>query len=1212
MSTFKKLSFLAAFLFLLSGLSWLADRLMPVQDSALAYTSRLDAAMQQLLLQEETIFNNLPASDSLFFSALPTETTLPYYLIDEEDGTLQFWSDNDYVPSFFRLNNQKRIQLVRIPLGDFMVVQKKLPDHPLRLISVVPLQADATANAVIKESLNWLFPEENVRFSIQRLNQGKEWEFNDESVLWVASSIPGSADNTYENLIASLLLIVAFLIALTAQLPLFKNDWKFGVAWLCLLWVIRILMLAFKLPFHWYPLALFDPAYYASSQLNPSLGDLSLNLLLVLLTVAWLRPLLTKGISSIYQKLQNRPLWIIAFQLLFAYGVFWLVLMAYKTLFYHTQYSLDITQMLDLDQFRIVSWLNFLFIGLSAFLLVLTLLKNKQPLPDWKVSLVLPLFGLLLMLFFGEERWLLAGIGAAVVLLVIKLVQQEKEEAYTGYPFALFTLVFVALISLAAARTLQNFRQQERNIYKEQLASSLLAENDPIAEFLLAEVRQKIKQDPYILNRMFNPFLSKDGIVQKIRLMLLPRYLDKYDARIFLFQPDGSLLADNTNNMLSYSSLLRKALQDGQPIAEAKNLFLLKEPQSGSAKRYLQFISLEIQGLTLGYIVLDLGLKRYQPNLLLNSLETGITPLEDLPVNHLYYAVYQDNKLVYNAGAFDYVHYFDPVWLADEALYSGGIMEGDYHHLAIQGKSDKVVVVTDKSNATYVLLQNFAFFVMLVLLVIFSHWLIFLLLKRFDLSRFSMAVKIQLYLNIAILLPLFLVVVSTLSLLRNLEKSESEQTYYKKAEDISRNLSELLELQPNPEYLNTRVAEIARYTGTDLNLYSPEGKLISSSQPGLFQQNYLSEYIHPLAYAEIKEQNSRQMITTESLGRLEYKSAYMAVRSGRTGTLLGIVSLPFFDSGIALQEQEAAVFNNLVTIFVLVFLISFFALYFLARQLTRPLRSLAEKLKLVDLSGNNEPLSWRSEDEVGKLVKEYNTMLVNLQESKKALSRTEKESAWREMAKQVAHEIKNPLTPMKLSLQHLNRMLHRQTDNSAEQQKVDKTVRSLLAQINTLSDIATSFSAFAKMPVPETVRFELVGLVHEVISLFSAEEAEIKATLPEKQLFVLGDEKLMQRTLNNLIKNGLQAVPEGRIPHIKLMLKEQGDRLLLTIADNGLGIAADIQNKVFLPNFSTKYTGSGLGLAIAKRGIEHAGGRIWFETTEGEGTVFFIELPVAN
>ncbi len=262
-------------------------------------------------------------------------------------------------------------------------------------------------------------------------------------------------------------------------------------------------------------------------------------------------------------------------------------------------------------------------------------------------------------------------------------------------------------------------------------------------------------------------------------------------------------------------------------------------------------------------------------------------------------------------------------------------------------------------------------------------------------------------------------------------------------------------------------------------------------------------------------------------------------------------------------------------------------------------------MKKTTLSGENEKLEWNTHDEIGVLVQEYNLMIEKLEDSKKALAQNEKESAWKEMAQQVAHEIKNPLTPMKLKIQHLQRILST-TDPSQE------ALASLLQQVDTLSDIATSFSTFAKMPLPIIEKFNLTQLVYDIGELYkNRNDVEVKLKIPVSPVEAYADQKMMGRVFTNLILNGIQAVPDDRKPIINIeMYVNEIQEAVLIFKDNGIGIPKEIQDKVFMPNFSTKFTGSGIGLALAKRGVEQAGGRIWFETTEGQGTTFYITLPM--
>jgi nitrogen fixation/metabolism regulation signal transduction histidine kinase len=226
----------------------------------------------------------------------------------------------------------------------------------------------------------------------------------------------------------------------------------------------------------------------------------------------------------------------------------------------------------------------------------------------------------------------------------------------------------------------------------------------------------------------------------------------------------------------------------------------------------------------------------------------------------------------------------------------------------------------------------------------------------------------------------------------------------------------------------------------------------------------------------------------------------------------------------------------------------------------------------------------------------------------KQLAQNERESAWREMAKQVAHEIKNPLTPMKLSLQHLQRIYDPSDPQSKE--KIDRVASSIIEQIDALTKIANEFANFAKMPKPNEENLNLVPLLENVILVFSQEvDMEISVQTNEPQVWILADKDLMIRVFNNLIKNAIQSIPPDRNGKIEVILKSVQNKLTIEVRDNGRGIPLAARRKMFVPYFTTKSTGTGLGLAIVKQIVEMHHGSIWYDTVEESGTSFWIELP---
>ena len=266
-------------------------------------------------------------------------------------------------------------------------------------------------------------------------------------------------------------------------------------------------------------------------------------------------------------------------------------------------------------------------------------------------------------------------------------------------------------------------------------------------------------------------------------------------------------------------------------------------------------------------------------------------------------------------------------------------------------------------------------------------------------------------------------------------------------------------------------------------------------------------------------------------------------------------------------------------------------------------------MKKIDLSQENEPILWEGGDEIGVLVDQYNKMLLEVKNSANLLAKSERESAWREMAKQVAHEIKNPLTPMKLRVQHLERSL---SANPKEiQEKLKQFSKTMIDQIDTLSNIATEFSHFAKMPKAQWADVDLLDVLNGVVELYSNTpniNLHFVNTTDKQNLLVRADKDQLNRVFNNLVKNAVQALSEVADGQINVVLNDEGERYHIFIQDNGVGISKDQRSSIFVPNFTTKSTGTGLGLAMVKNIIEQSGGEIWFESEPGVSTVFHVLL----
>lgn len=316
-----------------------------------------------------------------------------------------------------------------------------------------------------------------------------------------------------------------------------------------------------------------------------------------------------------------------------------------------------------------------------------------------------------------------------------------------------------------------------------------------------------------------------------------------------------------------------------------------------------------------------------------------------------------------------------------------------------------------------------------------------------------------------------------------------------------------------------------------------------------------------------------------------------------------------FPSGNEADDPGTAFIMTLLNAYVFIFLIAIGIAVFMSRSITGPVAQLSEKLKRIRLGKQNETIQWAIDDEVGELIRDYNTMVTKLDESALLLAQTERDTAWREMAKQVAHEIKNPLTPMKLSIQYLQNAATRDEDLDlpAMIKRVSKT---LIEQIDNLTNIASEFSSYAKMPTATNEVFIINDVLASVHDLFrKREDMDIQLQVPINDLYVFADKSQIIRVFNNIVKNAIQSIPKSRRGLIHIKLYDTNDNVVISIEDNGVGIDDHMKEKVFYPNFTTKSSGMGLGLAICADIIQSFDGMIYFETEKGVGTKFLIELP---
>ena len=422
-------------------------------------------------------------------------------------------------------------------------------------------------------------------------------------------------------------------------------------------------------------------------------------------------------------------------------------------------------------------------------------------------------------------------------------------------------------------------------------------------------------------------------------------------------------------------------------------------------------------------------------------------------------------------------------------------------------------------------------------------------------------------------------------------------------------------LQTPADFLaKLRVKEISNIHRIDINMYNLAGELNKTSEKDFYDRGILSRKINPAAYMALDNLSQKDYVQeNEHIGDFVYKAAYIPVqlkRENQSSLKIGYLSLPYYSQLSSTRSDAVSFMGTLLNVYVFLLMIAGAIAILVANSITKPLTSIGQKLNAFRLGGRNEEIEYKAKDELGILINEYNKMVQNIRESAEMLAQSEREGAWREMAKQVAHEIKNPLTPMKLSIQYLMHAYNSGHDDLGSLMK--RVSVTLIQQIDNLAQIATEFSNFAKMPRAENIQLEINSLLESVYNLFNeVKEVQLELEMPNKELNVFADKNHLVSVFNNIIKNAIQAIPEDRTNgHVDIKLYEHDGKAIVKISDNGSGITDEMREKVFVPNFTTKSSGTGLGLAISKNIIESVQGAIYFETEIGEGTDFYVTLPI--
>jgi two-component system, NtrC family, nitrogen regulation sensor histidine kinase NtrY len=464
----------------------------------------------------------------------------------------------------------------------------------------------------------------------------------------------------------------------------------------------------------------------------------------------------------------------------------------------------------------------------------------------------------------------------------------------------------------------------------------------------------------------------------------------------------------------------------------------------------------------------------------------------------------------------------------------------------------------------------------------------------------SLAVKLQLVMLSLLLLVFAVIAWQTVTNVESEYAKYHEMRLLRKATTINSHIEYVLDeaddiVQIDWDHEVKKISEINRI---NMILLNESYEVIAFSS----DSNLINNIVVPKYLESSKHGESR--IEHRMLNNQDYLASYSKIELDE---VVIIVEVPYFNSGKDSSSEIKSLITQLVKIYFIFFLVILLIAPFIVNKLLSTLNVVRQKMNKLEIGGKNEKIETYSNDDLGALVREYNRMIDELEESANQLKQQERENAWKEIAQQVAHEIKNPLTPMKLSIQHLLRA--KDDDPAKFDMMVERVSKTLVEQIDHLAYIASEFSSFARIPAPKFEALNINAEISQVVELYKEYENIVLTFEGDESLSANLDKSQFNRVMCNIVKNAIQAVEDVNAPAIKIKAFAEGTHAIIEVKDNGVGIALDVKHNIFTPNFSTKSSGMGIGLAMCKRIIEGFKGEVRFESKMNEGTTFYIKLP---
>ncbi len=1152
-------------------------------------------------------------------------------------GELQFWSTAKAYPQNIE-RFKEGSSFAQMPNGYFLAIKKTQDDYVYLFLISVKTQYSIQNKFLV----NQISPE---LFSGKSLQLASFADKETQSVF--------SIGNRY-----------LFSVKLTSNYN--KNNYSSGRIWLwmigflfivlciksCCLWLVKqgklLLATGFLILFFllfrltdlktlWFSsqfdITLFSPSVYAESDFLPSLGAFLLNVI----SITWVMLFVyihrkQYRFGKILSKSKIFSVFIMVVYMVTMGLIAFLSENIFSGLIYNSKINFDISDIIGLTWLSWVCIFILCLVWFNIYLLASTFLEVSKTLnitPRQQIFCFLLM--LLGMLIYKTSSQFSAYFLLYSFLLFVLWYNSYKQAKKAS--IGILAIIFFTMSLITSLKYLRFTDIKERNL-RVALAEKLLYDDDPKVINALESLEKDLQADSIITKYFKQPLLTQTlGFHNYITKKYLDGYLSKFEYRMYEYNRND--LPFKKEEQISIGKY-RNLVQFGA-VKTSESFFFYRVNDTFGFQCYFGIIPV-IEGQNkLGTMVIELKSLPFDynnrfPELLIDGKSSADEELQD------YSFAFYKNKVLYNqSGAYIYPLYNNGKFTAkpDSITFisdfnplktDGGSL---YSHVVFKPEPSKIIVVSKAELSFVNQLAAISFFFLVFIFFGIAFNALLWLIKNFDtnqkgwfgVNRYLMINANKILYKTRVQLSIVLAVVATLLIVGWTTFFNIKEDYRYKKEDFFRNKIRKIKVSYENMILNRGIIgnddgakyefnQFADINDAYLNLYDVKGTLYLTSLPKMFDSGIISCKMNPEAYIYLKQQQQSEFLNpAEKVGSFVYAAAYVPVRNAKNETI-AYLGMPYYSNQTDYQDKIGFFINTLINIYALVFvLVGVFAV-FLANQITAPLSFIQESIKKTKLGERNEPIYWHRQDEIGTLIKEYNKMISELEDSANKLAKSERESAWREMAKQVAHEIKNPLTPLKLGVQLLQKAWKEKDSNF--EAKFIKFNKSFLEQIESLSAIASEFSDFAKMPDTKLAEIELLPVLTKAIEVFNNfENIEIVVlNNATRNLKALGDKDQLLCAFNNLLKNAVEACDGKKLSVIRIIINNDDKNVYIDIIDRGKGIEKAFQDKIFRPNFTTKSSGTGLGLAFAKQAIENAGGHINFKSEENVETSFYLTIPL--